>query len=89
MEASIHEQLLALSEPEFQKFSSSLLPGTSNILGVRLPILRKLAKKIIRGDWRAYLASAQDQSFEEIMLQGRSEERRVGKECRSRWSPYH
>ena len=25
-------------------------------------------------------------SFVEI---GRSEERRVGKECRSRWSPYH
>ena len=23
------------------------------------------------------------------MGQGRSEERRVGKECRSRWSPYH
>ena len=25
----------------------------------------------------------------DIMLTGRSEERRVGKECRSRWSPYH
>src|SRR3972149_11097879 len=24
-----------------------------------------------------------------ITLAGRSEERRVGKECRSRWSPYH
>ena len=23
------------------------------------------------------------------ILSGRSEERRVGKECRSRWSPYH
>ena len=23
------------------------------------------------------------------LLSGRSEERRVGKECRSRWSPYH
>src|SRR3712207_7513100 len=23
------------------------------------------------------------------LLEGRSEERRVGKECRSRWSPYH
>ena len=23
------------------------------------------------------------------LLTGRSEERRVGKECRSRWSPYH
>ena len=25
----------------------------------------------------------------EERLNGRSEERRVGKECRSRWSPYH
>ena len=24
-----------------------------------------------------------------VMLTDRSEERRVGKECRSRWSPYH
>ena len=24
-----------------------------------------------------------------IRMRGRSEERRVGKECRSRWSPYH
>ena len=25
----------------------------------------------------------------EVMVSTRSEERRVGKECRSRWSPYH
>ena len=25
----------------------------------------------------------------EVSLEERSEERRVGKECRSRWSPYH
>ena len=24
-----------------------------------------------------------------VVVYGRSEERRVGKECRSRWSPYH
>ena len=29
----------------------------------------------------------QDKTFEG--LEERSEERRVGKECRSRWSPYH
>src|SRR5256885_16962525 len=29
-----------------------------------------------------------DESVARILL-GRSEERRVGKECRSRWSPYH
>ena len=27
--------------------------------------------------------------FENLGVVGRSEERRVGKECRSRWSPYH
>src|ERR1035437_7066052 len=27
--------------------------------------------------------------FEKLIALGRSEERRVGKECRSRWSPYH
>ena len=26
---------------------------------------------------------------ERLLGTGRSEERRVGKECRSRWSPYH
>src|ERR1043165_3145468 len=27
--------------------------------------------------------------FSWLMMSDRSEERRVGKECRSRWSPYH
>ena len=27
--------------------------------------------------------------LDRIMVDYRSEERRVGKECRSRWSPYH
>src|SRR5256885_12236114 len=30
-----------------------------------------------------------DQRVDRIALDARSEERRVGKECRSRWSPYH
>ena len=28
-------------------------------------------------------------ALEKLIVDGRSEERRVGKECRSRWSPYH
>ena len=34
--------------------------------------------------------SNEEMSQSEIdLIQQRSEERRVGKECRSRWSPYH
>ena len=37
--------------------------------------------------WAATVFSV---SYEMIVIDnGRSEERRVGKECRSRWSPYH
>ena len=35
------------------------------------------------------LDEAMSYGWKEIKDEGRSEERRVGKECRSRWSPYH
>ena len=34
-------------------------------------------------------AGGMDTNVHEEVLKNRSEERRVGKECRSRWSPYH
>lgn len=40
------------------------------VMGVRLPELRKIAKKIAKGDWPAYLAEAENEWFEEVMLQG-------------------
>lgn len=66
----IKEQLGSLAEPEFQQFTAKLLPGVTGILGVRLPLLRRLARQLAKGDWKAYLAHALDGSYEEIMLQG-------------------
>src|SRR3712207_8085245 len=40
-------------------------------------------------DWHERLAPFGSGNFRPIFMSGRSEERRVGKECRSRWSPYH
>ena len=36
-----------------------------------------------------FLRKIQDRPNGKLILVTRSEERRVGKECRSRWSPYH
>ncbi|MGN0142348.1 MAG: DNA alkylation repair protein [Roseburia sp.] len=58
------------TDPKFQIFTSSLIPGTDPILGVRVPELRELAKRIAKEDWRAYLDGATDDTYEEIMLQG-------------------
>ena len=67
---TIRTRLEQLAEEDYRQFQSRLLPGTDNLLGVRLPALRRMAREICRGDWRTYLAGAADDSFEEIMLQG-------------------
>lgn len=73
-------RLTELSEASYAEFMAGLLPGTDNILGVRLPVLRKEAKELVKArEWRAYLEEfnsryADSQSsgvfFEEIMLAG-------------------
>ena len=70
MNLNIREQLFELAEDEYKQFSSSLLPGIDNLLGVRLPALRKIAKQIAKKDWRSYIENADEIYFEEIMLQG-------------------
>ena len=42
-----------------------------------------------RSQRQSAVAAAAYQSGEKLFCEYRSEERRVGKECRSRWSPYH
>ena len=58
------------AEKQFKDFTSSLIPGTDSILGVRLPVLRLLAKQLAKEEWRTYLKEARDDTYEEIMLQG-------------------
>ena len=70
MQSAITKQLQALAEEDYRQFSAKLLPNIDNVLGVRLPKLRAIAKRISTHNWRAYLESAQSQYFEELMLQG-------------------
>lgn len=68
MQKYIKQQLEALAEEEYRVFSSSLLPNIDNVLGVRLPLLRKIAGQLAKENWREYLQTAKGDSFEEIML---------------------
>ncbi len=75
----VQKQLFELAEPEYAKFSSGLLPGTERMIGVRLPLLRKEAKRLVKEEcWREYVEEFNRQYdiskdavlFEEIMLTG-------------------
>ncbi len=70
MEPTLREQLFAMADRRYRDFSASLTPGAGPMIGVRLPQLRSIAREIARGDWRAWLDRAEDEYFEERMLQG-------------------
>lgn len=72
---SIQEKLNELADEKYQAFSQKLTPGKTNILGVRLPVLRKLAGEIAKEDWRAYLKEAMEDSIEpQVTEQGNEAE---------------
>lgn len=68
----VRTQLLDNVDAAYRQFSAALLPNiaSKDILGVRLPVLRKMAQVIVKKDWRAYLDGGENQSFEEVMLHG-------------------
>lgn len=68
--APILARLSALADEKYRSFSASLIPNSGPLLGVRVPAMRRLAREVARGDWRAYLDVAGSGCFEERLLQG-------------------
>ena len=69
-------------------------PEQAANLRARAELMRKIAARLKQHDWTQDEAARRcgvTQPRINDLLRGRvrSEERRVGKECRSRWSPYH
>src|SRR5688572_7448036 len=88
----IFKWLLALS------FFTDLIDGflarkykVTSILGARLDSIGDDLTVLVGiiGLFVTQLPFIKEQVIFFIVLLARSEERRVGKECRSRWSPYH
>lgn len=66
----LREWLLEQAGADYKKFSASLIPGCDNMLGVRIPVLRKKAKEFAKGDWRSFVLESDDRFFEETMIAG-------------------
>lgn len=66
-EARLH----TYADPAYKAFQSRLVPGLDNLLGVRTPALRALAREIAADDWRAWLDDpTPDRWNEETTLRG-------------------
>lgn len=54
----MRERLKQETDPEYREFHMRLLPGISGIQGVRTPILRGLAKELVKDGWQEYINQA-------------------------------
>ena len=70
----IEKRLIEISEESQKKLNVKLCPDTNKeILGIRVPKLRKLAKEIVKEEkWEQFIKESQDKYFEEVLLQGLS-----------------
>lgn len=69
MREETRKELCLLADEKYRDFSAALVPGEQAMLGVRLPKLREMAKKLAKGNWQEEL-DAEDVWFEERMLRG-------------------
>lgn len=72
MKKPYREELERLAEPSYRAFSAKLIPNLppENMLGVRLPALRKLARELVREEGIQVFYQVDTRFFEENMLRG-------------------
>jgi 3-methyladenine DNA glycosylase AlkD len=71
--AQVNKELQRLADADYRLFISRLIPNEAELLGVRMPALRRLAKSLAAdADWRGFAAAALPEaaSHELVLLQG-------------------
>lgn len=67
---NLRDTLYELSDEEYKKFHSGLCPNVNDIIGVRLPKLREIAKNIAKEDVIGFLDTYKCEFYEEKMIYG-------------------
>ena len=71
MKQEIKKKLFELADPKYKEFHGRLCPGTENIIGVRVPVLRKYEQELFKEkDWKQTIEEIDNEYYEEIMIQG-------------------
>ncbi|WXR61079.1 DNA alkylation repair protein [Peptostreptococcaceae bacterium AGR-M142] len=66
----IKQKLFDLEDKKYKEFQEKLCPNVDNIIGVRIPKLRNLAKDIAKNDYEKYINNYKKKYYEELMLEG-------------------
>lgn len=71
MNTSVNQKLEALAESDYKVFNQKLIPTNYEILGIRMPAMKKLAKELSAdANVKMYLQNAELSKYEHILLYG-------------------
>lgn len=71
MREKIKKELIALSDNNYKEFSEKIVSNTANILGVRMPMLKKYAKELLaEHEIKELIQNIDSEYHEEILLKG-------------------
>jgi len=67
---SLYQKLQEATDETYKEFHTSLVPGLTNMLGVRMPKIRQLTKWAAKQNWEASWEELSKGSYEELMIKG-------------------
>ena len=67
---SILKELEGLAEENYKTFNKKIIPTKQTTLGVRIPVLRKIAKRIVNENGAEFVQQDKNNVYEMIMLEG-------------------
>lgn len=67
---NLRNELYKLADEKYKKFQSSLCPNTDNIIGVRMPKIRQIAKQISKEGGIKFLDTYKPEYYEEKLVYG-------------------
>ncbi len=91
VDSSVILRFLLNNDPSFKRTVQFEKVGSSELLKIECSRVmeRYRLENLITDEQLGEVKQKLDEIVEGMYIIERSEERRVGKECRSRWSPYH
>lgn len=71
MKQKIKQELKELQDKKYQEFHQGLCPGTTDIIGIRVPVLRNYAKDLLKHyEITEIMQNLDNKYYEEILLEG-------------------
>lgn len=67
MTVDYRTMLNSAAESRLSEFNSKLIPGKERILGVRMPVIRRIAMDVVKDDWKQILDLSPEYLEEEIL----------------------